>query len=179
MNDLQMTKRGDLAIHNYDIMTTDSIEQAILIKLRWFFSEWIYNTNLGIEWFEKVLIKNPNKLLVRRMIEDAVLSVDGVTEVSDVKLTVYNETRTASISFRYKTDQGAEDMMETIGLAVENDELVATVSGSKLHLETSGALCYVKDQTMVFTKYANVTVKEDGDTATLVIGGTDGEDQSN
>ena len=176
MNDLQMTKRGDLAIHNYDIMTTDSIEQEILIKLRWFFSEWIYNTNLGIEWFEKVLIKNPNKLLVRRMIEDAVLSVDGVTEVSDVKLTVYNETRTASISFRYKTDQGAEDMMETIGLAVENDELVATVKGTKVFLDSPGSLCYMRGNTLVFTKYANVKIEEQSGDPVLVIGGDDGED---
>ena len=36
MNDLQMTREGDLYVNN-DIAVTDSIEQGIYIRLRWFF----------------------------------------------------------------------------------------------------------------------------------------------
>lgn len=169
MNDLQMTRRGDLLITGYDIMATDSVEQAILIKLRWFFGEWIYNTELGVQWFEKVLVKNPNKLLIRRMIEDAVLSVDGVKSVSNVTLSVNNTTRKATIGFNVVTTQGKQDMMETIGLAVEGDVITAYVVNGRLVIDSPNALFYVVGGTLVFTKYANVKVKD----GRLVIGGTD------
>ena len=169
MNDLQMTRRGDLLITGYDIVATDSIEQAILIKLRWFFGEWIYNTELGVQWFEKVLVKNPNKLLIRRMIEDAVLSVDGVKSVSNVTLSLNNATRKATIGLGVVTTQGKQDVMETIGLTVEKDEITAYVVNGRLVIDSPEALFYVVGGTLVFSEHANVKV-EDG---RLVIGGMD------
>lgn len=169
MNDLQMTRRGDLLITGYDIVATDSIEQAILIKLRWFFGEWIYNTELGVQWFEKVLVKNPNKLLIRRMIEDAVLSVDGVKSVSNVTLSLNNATRKATIGLGVVTTQGKQDVMETIGLTVEKDEITAYVVNGSLVIDSPEALFYVVGGTLVFSEHANVKV-EDG---RLVIGGMD------
>ena len=95
MNDLQMTKNGDLAIFGFDVHTNHSIEQAILIKLRWFFNERIYNRSYGVKWFEKVLIKNPSKLIVRRMLEDAILSVDGVDPGEGRTITIHSRQRVA------------------------------------------------------------------------------------
>lgn len=168
MNDLAMTKRGDLALKSYDILTTDSIEQAILIRLRWFFSEWIYDTDLGIEWFEKVLIKKPNRLLVRRMIEDAVLSVDGVTEVSDTKLTIFNSTRKAQVSFRYKTTMGAYDMMETVRF--DSDIEYPRIAGDTLVFPQDAARYWIDEDALVFGTLANAAYAG----TTLVIGGANG-----
>ena len=168
MNDLAMTKRGDLALKDYDILTTDSIEQAILIRLRWFFSEWIYDTSLGIEWFEKVLIKKPNRLLVRRMIEDAVLSVDGVTEVSDTKLTIFNSTRKAQVSFRYKTTMGAYDMMETVRF--DSDIEYPRIAGDTLVLPQDASRYWIDEDALVFGTLASTAYSE----TTLVIGGANG-----
>lgn len=168
MNDLAMTKRGDLALKDYDILTTDSIEQAILIRLRWFFSEWIYDTSLGIEWFEKVLIKKPNRLLVRRMIEDAVLSVDGVTEVSDTKLTIFNSTRKAQVSFRYKTTMGAYDMMETVRF--DSDIEYPRIAGDTLVLPQDASRYWIDEGALVFGTLASTAYSE----TTLVIGGANG-----
>lgn len=168
MNDLAMTKRGDLALKNYDILTTDSIEQAILIRLRWFFSEWVYNSSLGIEWFEKVLIKKPNRLLVRRMIEDAVLSVDGVTEVSDTKLTIFNSTRKAQVSFRYKTTMGAYDMMETVRF--DSDIEYPRIAGDTLVLPQDASRYWIDEGALVFGTLASTAYSE----TTLVIGGANG-----
>ncbi len=168
MNDLAMTKRGDLALKNYDVLTTDSIEQAILIRLRWFFSEWIYDTSLGIEWFEKVLVKSPNRLLVRRMIEDAVLSVDGVTEVSDTKLTIFNSTRKAQVSFRYKTTMGAYDMMETVRFNSDID--YPRIAGDTLVLPPDVTRFWIDEDSLVFTSLADTEYAG----TTLVIGGANG-----
>ncbi len=161
MNDLQMTNKGDLAILNYDIATTDSIEQAILIRLRWFFSEWVYDTELGVEWFEKVLIKSPNKLLVRRMIEDTVLSVDGVTDVSDVKLTIFNSTRKAQISFKYKMINGVNDVMETIDFEADKEGQTYYVSHEALFLVRPASMFYVDGESLVFTDYSGAKIEDE------------------
>ena len=49
MNDLQMTRDGDLAILNHDIIATDSIEQGIYIRLRWWYGEWKFGPDYGMK----------------------------------------------------------------------------------------------------------------------------------
>ena len=173
MNDLQMTKNGDLAIFSFDVHTTDSIEQAILIKLRGFFAEWVYNRSYGVKWFEKVLIKNPSKLIVRRMLEDAILSVDGVASVQDMTLSISSRQRVARISFKAITNQGKIDMMEFVPLGADAEEegITATVRGRNLILEMDDTLCYVQGSSLIFTEKAPVSVNG----TTLVIGGMNGK----
>lgn len=158
-NDIQMTRSGDIAIFRYDIMTTDSIEQAIVIKLRWFFGEWVYNTSLGVDWFGKVLIKNPNSLLIKRMIEDTILSVDGVKSVEDLTLSVDKSTRIGTISFKVHTIDGTEDYMETALLDADSENVIARfTSDNKIHIKTPASMTYYKDGKIHFTEFANVAV---------------------
>lgn len=173
MNDLQMTKNGDLAIFGFDVHTTDSIEQEILIKLRWFFAEWVYNRSYGVKWFEKVLIKNPSKLIVRRMLEDAILSVDGVVSVQDMTLSIHSRQRVARISFKAITNQGKIDMMEFVPLGADADGagIIATIRGRNLILKMDDTLCYVQGSSLIFTEKAPVSVNG----TTLVIGGMNGK----
>lgn len=171
MNDLQMTKNGDLAIFGFDVHTTDSIEQAILIKLRWFFAEWVYNRSYGVKWFEKVLIKNPSKLIVRRMLEDAILSVDGVVSVQDMTLSIHSRQRVARISFKVITNQGKIDMMEFVPLGATEEDFDVEVQGKRLVLKMASTLCYVKGTTLVFTAYAPVSA----DGTKLLVGGIHGK----
>ena len=173
MNDLQMTKTGDLAISGFDVHATDSIEQAILIKLRWFFAEWAYNRSYGVKWFEKVLIKNPSKLIVRRMLEDAIMSVNGVISVQDMALSIYSRQRVARISFKVITNQGKIDMMEFVplGADAEGEGIAAKVIGKNLILKMDETLCYVQGSSLIFKEKAPVSV----DGTTLVIGGMNGK----
>lgn len=162
MNDIQMTRSGDIAISGYDIMTTDSIEQEILIKLRWFFGEWVYQTEFGVDWFGKVLIKNPNSLLIRRMIEDTILSVEGVNSVEGLTLSVNKKTRNAKISFTVHTVAGTEDYMETALFDAESEKVIAWYTGDgKMRVKAPSSMAYYNDGKIYFTEYANVSV-EDG-----------------
>lgn len=168
MNDIQMTRSGDIAISRYDIMTTDSIEQAILIKLRWFFGEWAYNSSYGVDWFGKVLVKNPNTLLVRRMIEDTIMSVDGVTSVENLTLTINRQARDATITFTVHTDLGTEDAME-VNLRTETQtKFDAYMNDSTLIIKAPSIMAYVNNDELVFTKYCT-NVSYDEDEESLVI----------
>ena len=61
MNDLLMTMDGDLRITDHDISATDSIVQAIMIRLRWWFGEWKFGPGYGVKYFEHVLVKGNYK----------------------------------------------------------------------------------------------------------------------
>lgn len=158
MNDIQMNRRGDLAIMHSDIGVTDSIEQAILIRLRWFLGEYLYGPEFGVDYFGKILIKNPNKLLITGLINEQITAVDGVREVSDLKLTLDRKTRVGTISFRVETEQGPMDLMETIDFDHAQDVMHADVDGSRLVLKFNGAFSYVRGSSAYFTKYSKAAV---------------------
>lgn len=102
--DCLMDVYGDLYLAGGDIVKTDSIRQAILIRLRWFFKEWQYGPQYGVDYFGTVLVKNPNKTLVLRMIADVIMSVDGVSRVQDLKLIINRKDRIGEITFRVVVD---------------------------------------------------------------------------
>ena len=82
MIDLKLNATGDLDISAAgDISSTDSIIQAVRIRLLWFFGEWRLMPSLGFPYFENLLVKNPNESKLRHLIRETVMSVDGVTDV--------------------------------------------------------------------------------------------------
>ena len=84
--DLSKENYSDLVFENGDISITDSIVQAITIRLRWFLGEFKYNENFGVPYYEDVFIKNPNMNQVRRDIAEAILNVSEVDSVESVDL---------------------------------------------------------------------------------------------
>ena len=103
MNDLQMTKDGALCMYNNDILTTDSIEQGIYIRLRWWFGEWKFGPDYGVKYFENVFVKNPNKLLIINDISNQILSVEGVKSVDNLAVAIDYKTRKATIQYTVTT----------------------------------------------------------------------------
>lgn len=104
MNDLQMTREGDLRIANNDILATDSIEQGIYIRLRWWFNEWKFGPGYGVKYFENVFVKNPNRQIIISEITNQILSVDGVKSVDDVVIEIDSAERTAVIKYKVTTE---------------------------------------------------------------------------
>lgn len=66
MLDIRLNEDGDIAISkNGDISTTESVRQAVMIRLRWIYDEWRLGPELGFPWFEEVFIKNPNTIKIK------------------------------------------------------------------------------------------------------------------
>jgi len=104
--DLKLDAGGDLELSaTGDISATDSIVQAVRIRLLWFFSEWRLGPGFGIPYFENILVKNPNEVKVRHLIREAVMSVEGVTDVRGVDLSIDKKTRQATITVAFTTDE--------------------------------------------------------------------------
>lgn len=99
MKDLLLNKNGDLVVNMATGVTpTDSVAQAIAIRLKWFFNEWRFAPQYGVPYFEEILVKNPNNLRIRQIIRDEILSVEEVEQVTKLNITMKPD-RTANISF--------------------------------------------------------------------------------
>jgi len=104
--DLKLNANWDLELSAAgDISATDSIVQAVRIRLLWFLKEWRLGPNAGIPYFEEILVKNPNEAKARHLIREAVMSVEGVTNVLCVDLVVDRKTRQAAVTVKFATDE--------------------------------------------------------------------------
>lgn len=101
MKDLRLTEDGDLYItENGDVQFTDSVLQAIKIRLKWFLAEWRINTNYGMPYYDEVFIKNPSTALIEDRIRTEILSIDGVQTVESISVVIDKTTRVANIQFK-------------------------------------------------------------------------------
>lgn len=100
MKDILLSSDGDLVVNSVgDISLTDSVQQAIAVRLRWFAAEWRLGRDIGVPYFEEILIKNPDTSRIERIVRDEILSVDEVDEVKRVVCDVRPEMRTAYIRY--------------------------------------------------------------------------------
>lgn len=106
MIDFKLDSAGDLEIGlEGDIYTTESVVQAVMIRLKWFFAEWRLGPQFGFPYFEEVFIKNPNLSKIKFLLRQTILSVDEVTKVKSINISVDKKTRAALIQFTFETDE--------------------------------------------------------------------------
>lgn len=106
MLDILLSSKGDLKINDSgDIELTESVRQAIRIRLQWFWSEWRLGPEAGIPWFEEILVKNPNIDRCLQIFREAILSVKEVKNVRDMSLVIEPKTRQAKLKFTATTDE--------------------------------------------------------------------------
>ena len=115
MLDILLTPDGDLNISEYgDIQLTESVRQAVRIRLLWFFREWRFAPQFGVPYFEDVLIKNPNAFRIRAHIRREVLGVQEVRDVRGIQISIDSHRRIARITFEAVTDY--ETYMEEVNV---------------------------------------------------------------
>lgn len=113
MLDIMLSKDGDIDVSAVgDISLTESVRQAILIRLRWIYNEWRLGPELGFPWFEEVFVKNPNITKLKQLIRDEIMEVEGVTTatVTDVK---YDKAKRAA-TFTYTCSVGEAIFKEEV-----------------------------------------------------------------
>ena len=100
MVDIKLGADGDIEVSLVgDISLTESVRQAILIRLRWIYDEWRLGPELGFPWFENVFVKNPNTVKIRSLIRNEIMQVDGVTAASVDSVKYDPAKRTATFAY--------------------------------------------------------------------------------
>ena len=57
MYDLKLNESGDLEVNDFgDVMLTQSVRQAVLIRLRWLFGEWRFAPEAGVPYFDRIMV---------------------------------------------------------------------------------------------------------------------------
>ncbi|MCD8201901.1 MAG: GPW/gp25 family protein [Clostridia bacterium] len=110
MKDLRITKDGDLYLSPItgDVEITDSIPQAIIIRLKWFLNEWRMRPDFGLPYYEEVFVKNPSTSLFASRIRKEILSVEGVVSVDSLTVDLDKSTRKCDVSFKCTIEDGAD-----------------------------------------------------------------------
>lgn len=100
MKDLLLTEDEDLYLsESGDVQFTNSIVQAITIRLKWFLGEWKMNTTYGVPYYNEIFVKNPSTALLESRIRKEILTVEEVESVDSVKVSIDKTTRKATILF--------------------------------------------------------------------------------
>lgn len=103
MKDILLDGNGDIVLDaSGDICFTDSVKQAIEIRLRWFENEWKLGPDIGIPYFSEGFVKSPNKTILEERMREAISSVDEVDEIESFELTIDNARRKMTVAFVVK-----------------------------------------------------------------------------
>lgn len=106
MLDFKIDSTGDLELSDAgDISVTDSVRQAVRVRLLWFLDEWRLGPDLGFPYWDHLFVKNPNESKLRYLIRETVMSVDEVTNVTAIDFEIDRKTREAEISVEFTTDE--------------------------------------------------------------------------
>lgn len=115
MLDIRLNEDGDIAIsENGDISMTESVRQAVEVRLRWIYDEWRLGPEYGFPWFEEVFVKNPNTVKIKQLIREEILKVDEVKAAEVTKVEYDPAKRTAM--FYYTVRVGEETYREEVTL---------------------------------------------------------------
>lgn len=102
MLDFKLNSDGDLDIDGSgDISITESVSQAVRVRLLWALGEWRLIPSLGFPYFEEVLVKNPSTAKIEHLIRKTVMSVDEVTDVKNIEFSLDAKTRAARIAVTF------------------------------------------------------------------------------
>ena len=97
MYDLKLNVSGDLEVNDFgDVMLTQSVRQAVLIRLRW---EWRFAPEAGVPYIERIMVKKPDVEAIKQIIRQEIMDVDGMTDVKNLEVKIDSQTRTARITF--------------------------------------------------------------------------------
>lgn len=109
MSDLLIGSDNDLVVTNGDIslvLLDAAIRQDVQQTLQFLMGEWFLNNTLGIPYLQTILAKNPDLDLIQSILQNAVLDVNGVTDLVAFEFDYDSQTRSLSVTLQAKTTNG-------------------------------------------------------------------------
>jgi len=100
-DDLDITGE-QLSIVNGD----DAIIQHLLIRLRFFQREWFLDLRVGIPYYDSILIKNPDLIVIRAIFRQAILSTPGIQSLNSLTTSFDAAARKLTVEFEAVKDDG-------------------------------------------------------------------------
>jgi hypothetical protein len=110
LNDIALDDDGDLLFIDGDLQLINGIyyvKQQIKRNLQFFLGELFIDLTVGLPYFQKILIKNPNKLDVVNYIKRTILLTEGVKSIESFDIyRIENEPRAIGVRGHTITSYG-------------------------------------------------------------------------
>lgn len=117
MKDLLLDDSGDLLLdENGDIQFTDSVKQAIEIRIRWFAKEWKFGPDFGIPYYDEVFIKNPSEQLIEERMRDAISDVEEVEEILSFSVSIDGKLRKMKVAYAVSSKENTIEGSVTVNV---------------------------------------------------------------
>ena len=108
---------GDLVIEKGDLVNTTGAE-AVLQRVRQYLStflgEWFLDTRVGVPWFQQIMIKGFDPVVVDAVLKTTILNIPGVEELTKFELDLDTKTRELTLTFKAIGDDGPIDFSEVV-----------------------------------------------------------------
>lgn len=117
VRDFKSTETGGWAVESGDFVTVadaEAVPQGIRIRCGMFLSECFLDESIGVDYIDKVLVKNPDPLVIRAEFTRAISGTPDVTNVIGAQL-VDEGDRDASISYAVDTIYSQDPITGQIG----------------------------------------------------------------
>lgn len=105
----QVIPEGDLALENGNFVFIDGsklVRQTILARFRFFLGEWFLDTREGVPYYRDILVKSPDRSVVRSVFQQVLAGTPGVLDVLRFELLFDEAARTIRFSFEVQSTDG-------------------------------------------------------------------------
>ncbi len=110
MFDILIDKNGNFVQNSeeknaFELTSTTAayVSQKIRILLKTFLGEYYLDTTIGMPYWDMV-DKNPNLKVLQATMKDAILAIDGVSELTSFTMSYTGSSRKLTINFTVKTE---------------------------------------------------------------------------
>lgn len=104
---------GDLRLTDNQltwITGREAVRQHLANRLRFFFAEWFLDRRRGFPFYQRVLVKNPNRPVVRSLFRRTIAQTPGIAGVNSLQLTIGSDRR-ARVGFSAALDEGGDPLV--------------------------------------------------------------------
>ena len=118
MSDIKInTATEDIELVGNDFVLTegvDAIKQHLSQRLKTFLNEWFLDNRIGIPYFEHVLIKNFDPVVVDTVFKKQIIDTPGVLELLSFNADLDKTARILNITFKARTSEGIINFSEVL-----------------------------------------------------------------
>ncbi len=113
MKSFKTNADGSVAIPVTIIEGVDSVVNKLRQEFRFFKSEYFLDNRLGVPYFESILVKNPNLIVVENLLKKIIYDTAEVLSILDFNMELSTD-RVLTVNFKCNTIYGLIEEVLTI-----------------------------------------------------------------
>jgi len=115
---LQDINTGELILQNGDLVLCTGVDRArqfLAQRLSAILGEWFADLDEGLPYFESILVKAPDPVVLEGIFKDRIISTPGIIGLDEFDLQLDTATRQLTLSFLAQSTDGPIDFSQVLG----------------------------------------------------------------